>query len=93
MLEGAGIDVLTQNFHSATTLSNYTHATGGIELCVPDADAKAAIDILAECGPFDPPQIKAWAIPIIIFGVLWAVVPPPGTGVILRRDHIELVFG
>ena len=93
VLEGAGIDVLTRDYHSAITASHYTHAIGGITICVPADDAEEAIDILINSGPFDPPKINPWVVPFLIFGFLWAAVPPPGTGVILHRDQIELVFG
>ena len=93
LLESCGIDVLMRDFHTAVTLSNYTHAIGGIDISVPDADAREAIDIISASQIDAPCNIKPWVIPFLIVGTLWAGAPPPGTGVILNRDQNELVFG
>jgi len=93
VLESCGIDVLTRNYNTAITCSQYTHAVGGIDIYVPAKAVREASDILIACGPFEPPSIKPWVVPFLIFAYLFAAVPPPGTGVILRRDQSELVFG
>lgn len=92
-LEACKIDVLTRNYHPSITLSNYTHAIGGIDICVPQADAQAARDILLDSHPLETAPLKPWVVPVLIFAFLLAGVPPPGSGVILGRNAIERVLG
>lgn len=91
-LESAGITVLPIDYHVTTTLTNYTHAAGGMRICVPKAEAEEAHDVLASLGQFEPRQIKEWLVPIFIFAWFLGGVPPHASGVFPMRSTVHAVF-
>jgi hypothetical protein len=89
-LDAAGIHVLAHSRQMASVSWHWTHALGGVALCVPCSQAAIAHEILAEIEPSGSGRRNVARALLAVFVFLWFGVPPPPSGFFLAHRTLSV---